>query len=889
MKEKANKTSAAPYKVKGAVLFTVVCVMMVLIVFLMGTLALAATANNRAHSNYQKAQTEATARAVLDAAARAVQDDTAATGVRTSVVSGVGFDVQLGAGGEIYKVDVRDTGSDKSYYDENDKAWKLADVYELSVTIDKTKADTTYSAYVTAKTVTTPGSGGGGGGGGAFVSMGGTSTIGTGGYITGGTYVGIDPALPGPAAGYYTIADNEVFVDSPYYINGSATTGTGQGLGVHFTAPGDYFAVIGNFTESQANQFLTDYTGFNWAASGGTMDYSRTPYVYVDGVFTLHSNSSSKIGDATAPTNVYCGTLQASGKLETRGDVYTFEPGGDSSIGSSGYVPTLYKWASSEISTISNAPTATSIYGSWFSKGNIEMYCDGNEVQGDLRAEGNITLSGSGSLDVDGDIVSGGILTVNAGVTLNAKNIYAGTVINNGTIKCSGQIYTLNPVQGNEPESTISGKEKVWYEIKLVSPASIPSPGDYTVKVDLIRHRKFDDGSSISTSSNTLLSDVEFTNIHLNGAHEISNAVGDELKNRVVANGLVPNPVKNENDIRNNTTEASAAWVDKSVPATINIAAASDVPTLYGKAIYPTEYDKTNIKTTINLQTPQKTDYSSYYTNSSTFSSRGEEFIGASGLNKLKGNTLANFQDMGGYYLIKGACYFEDITFDKNVYIDPASDIRVMLKNCSMGSNKSIIANDAHEITLYVLGSFTIGNNGGIFTRWYWDQLTAQGLDGTYPPAHFSGNTMQIKQEHTDASDDDYPNLIINSDPGAEMHLTNMTIVTAMVRAPQMLFEQSQGTTGSYDIEYTNADGALIHYGSGANSQTLTSSFNKTKLDTTGLIGQLIAEEIQLDNSRNWGMIFVEIPSGTTLTTPPTPPSTTPFAGDSTILYYDYY
>ena len=46
MKEKARLT-----KVKGTVLFTVVSVMMVLIVFLMGTLALAATANNRANRN----------------------------------------------------------------------------------------------------------------------------------------------------------------------------------------------------------------------------------------------------------------------------------------------------------------------------------------------------------------------------------------------------------------------------------------------------------------------------------------------------------------------------------------------------------------------------------------------------------------------------------------------------------------------------------------------------------------------------------------------------------------------------------------------------------------------------------------------------------------------
>ena len=64
MKERTNPKSVAPRKVKGTVLFTVVCVMMVLIVFLIGTLALAGTASMRASNTYSSTQTQATARAV---------------------------------------------------------------------------------------------------------------------------------------------------------------------------------------------------------------------------------------------------------------------------------------------------------------------------------------------------------------------------------------------------------------------------------------------------------------------------------------------------------------------------------------------------------------------------------------------------------------------------------------------------------------------------------------------------------------------------------------------------------------------------------------------------------------------------------------------------------
>ena len=52
---------------RGSVLFTVICVMALLIIFLTGTLALASASSNRAHKSYASSQASYTARAAIDA------------------------------------------------------------------------------------------------------------------------------------------------------------------------------------------------------------------------------------------------------------------------------------------------------------------------------------------------------------------------------------------------------------------------------------------------------------------------------------------------------------------------------------------------------------------------------------------------------------------------------------------------------------------------------------------------------------------------------------------------------------------------------------------------------------------------------------------------------
>ena len=68
-----NKTKN-PKRLKGVVLYTVVGVMMVLLLFVMSALALAANANKIALQDYARTQTQYTARSVVESVVQQLTD-----------------------------------------------------------------------------------------------------------------------------------------------------------------------------------------------------------------------------------------------------------------------------------------------------------------------------------------------------------------------------------------------------------------------------------------------------------------------------------------------------------------------------------------------------------------------------------------------------------------------------------------------------------------------------------------------------------------------------------------------------------------------------------------------------------------------------------------------
>lgn len=977
---------------KGTVLFTVVAVMMVLIVFLMGTLALAATANNRAHAVYQKAQTEATARAVLEAAYQAIADDTTATGIRSNVTAATTttpgtVDVHLSDTNQTYRVEIYDSGDNKSYYDPVERKWNTSKIYRLSVTVDKTKADTTYNAFITAKTETTPGHGGGGGGGGAFVSMGNATTIATGGFVSGGSYLGIDEKLytyqldpsgnvttalanyqkdaagdlvldangdPIPIGNVkyvkpsFTTSNNEVYVDAPYYVNGNLTTGGGQGFTVHFREFGDLFYVNGNFTESQAEQFRTDYTGFI-QPTGTKANYKNTPYIFIEGEFALHGDKTTYIGQkeykgagnvvtAGAPTNLYANRLNTNGNgIEIYGDIYLLEQdpkddtGADyiNKIGTSSDAGNskLYEWTKT---AVSNNPSASTVYGNLFSRGSVEYYTTGHSyVQGDFRCEKDVTFKGSETMEIGGNLVVGGTLKLD-GCNLKVNgNIYADSIDNSGnkTITCENDLYYVTGISGTAPMTSRIAPTVTtgyWYEAtaELTTGGHTTAGGTYDFNVSLIEHVT---ENGVPKADNVLLTNG-LKNAYVNPGQEndFANSWAKELIDAAgITVGCGDNNAVNNNKTASNQKTNTTSGARIPTPQHT----ASSVADAYGE-IYPSGYTLANIKTTINQDKPKPTKYTSYYTNST------DATFAATIPTATTSTSSLTIDPSGKYYVITADTYLKNLTIDKNIYINPATkNIRVIFENVQMGdsatgSDSSIIANDSvYQTEIYIIGTLKFLSKGAIATEYYWKELvsndlaaTLGGNDQTSKDFDAAGNPtpLKVRQLHKKETDPDYPNLIIMSDPGATLDMksgANNCLITAMVRAPQMTFAFAQAqelrTLEYYEnntidsSDNANYDGAPVIVGANANdakyktmhpfssisdaSNAARSGLNPSKITTIGLIGQLIAGKIDIPNTANFGMVYVDIPSGTVITAPPTPPSTNPFAGQSSVLFYDYY
>ena len=442
MKEKARLT-----KVKGTVLFTVVSVMMVLIVFLMGTLALAATANNRANRNYQKEQTEATARAVLDAVVEAINQDDKKVGGLTDKIGNLSiggadltFNVTFDEGGTKKEYPVTITKMEERPFYEKDK-WQTGNVYSVSTTIimQSTGVETVYTAYMSdAETNTGGGKSGGGGGGGAFVSMGDTATagkIGTDGYISGGTAVNLSGAS---SKTYHLGHSNGVTMMVPVYINGNVVLDTAVTGEFTVVDAQQYFATTGDL--SVKNTFtVTVSDEFSWPATA--VNYKNIPCIFVGGTLRQEGGSDVYLNkDSETALNVYCGNIELkyedTAKFAMKGNLYCFND--DSTKPSRLYYKNpadattkLYQWTKKTI-TDSTGKNKDTIFGDLYSKGYVEL---GIGVEGDVRVVHDLTIKQGTT--VGGDVVVGGTLMVSSGLTLNCQNIIADTLIVDGTINCT--------------------------------------------------------------------------------------------------------------------------------------------------------------------------------------------------------------------------------------------------------------------------------------------------------------------------------------------------------------------------------------------------------------------------------------------------------------------
>ncbi len=841
------KEKASPKRLKGTVLFTVVSVMMVLIVFLMGTLALAATASNRAASNYQKAQTEATARTVIDSVVQAVNSNADIRATVAALAENASTPVTVaGSDGIDVTATITNVGT-QPMFDESAQEWNDGKLFQVTTTVGKTKAETTYSAYFSAVIPETEAPGAGGG---AFVSLGDMSgtEVATGGYITGGTFINIQQDPGADPETFYFTKNGTMIVDAPFYLDGNVDIR--NKFYMHFRLPGDYFVITNNLTYTDIDALQTDYEGF----TGTISNYKDVPFLYVGNLFNFASKTDAgavKFGDEAQgiPFNIFCGQFKTghdSANFSLYGDMYNFLSNVDNVFSGSDNTR-LYKWASSTL-TNSNGDSAM---GNWYSAGNVTI-SKNLTIDGDLRVEGNVTISSN--VTVGGDVVVGGTLEITAG-TLECGNIYATNVENKGTIDCSGTVKaktyggtgTLKDKVVPTQQVQVSYVENTptTYELK----ATHDWGDQYAVTYDVTISRQVinPDGSLAPATTETRTETEKWVNVRPAGQVVTAASLLKEL------------------GIENGTIQEYAT-----TSPFVQIAAGSDVETEYGK-IYPEAYDKDNIAGTVLTQ-PVISDYTNYPDEPSDLGSgiwSGGHFVIPEYTDAtLPKETRADGTEISNLAVVTESCVLSG-DFNSSIYIDPESGpVTVVLRDVTMTRNEyMIVVNDDKDVTLFIQGTLKI-IGGGLITKDYLDLMGVtnaalvskdeiRGDVAAVQPTKINTaekwkNGLTIPQNSV-KGDKTYPNVIIYGDKDSVLDMAGASnsLLTALVRAPQLTFRQGLGLEAQHEIDYVNPGGGIKRYGVG------TTGSNSDKNKYVGVIGQLVAQHIELTNNADWGLIFI--------------------------------
>lgn len=867
MKEKTT----IPKRVKGTVLFTVVAVMMVLIVFMTATLALAASANRRAYAQFQKHQTEATARTVLDAAMQAINDDIGDSGGLKDQISKTSTSMTMNVSasdGLNEIVTVTNTGKTKSVFDADQGTWVEGAVYELRTTVvnEATGSATDYCAYIvegyteSTSVNNTHNSD-------AFVAGGASPGASTGGFVMGGSSIGI--ALTPKPASLGMINDSSYM--APMYIN-TENYQAAANVTVYFNkvASKSYFAMTGDFTP--ANNFRLETAGdIAWPA--GDVKYTDIPCMYIEGVF--HRNSSDldlrlkdSSGDAVIPLNLYCGSIASDragedipNRFEVMGNIYCFDENANSNLTCQNPGTKLYKWTSAQI-TGQDGSTYNEVFGSVYSKGSLQL---GNiDVEGEARAEKDIEIRKN--LNVGTGMVVGGTLTINSGCNLTVGGeVRAVKIVNNGNLNVPAgtNIYCYeysgpalpNVVMLDATGLPIKDTVSVWYTDDTGAGVMVeknPWWDGYKAKYQLTKHTR-----SASTGTEA--------------TGPIAKATGEEWSpNEANYRASNPNYLALQTEYNN--------FMAHNSEATAEVENIYDYNICPGEDIYPADYEKANLKSNV-VATPVMSDYE-YPT---TLAELDDGSISISTTPYALGtvgtatNPITTSGRLEGYY-------------DGNrgdIYIKADSPIVVDVSNFTFDGRNSrkIIVEENAAVYFFVENKFEIINGGQLITKDYDELLNHQNGD------------FEIEAVQSNENSPYFPNIYIYGAEGSEMKSNNNSFITANIRAQKMRFGSATGWSGwgggrndrqmtyvQYVPQDSNGDGVID-----ASDTSLRTTFplkrNAGKKASLGLIGQLICDNTDISNE--WTLVYVTVSNGGA----PGPIS----AGDSSIpdhytnLYYNYY
>ncbi len=443
---------------KGAVLFTVVSVLAIMIIFMTCTLAMSAAANKRARKTYSTSQSSYTARTAIDSILAAVGTDKNFSKSIRDLKLGNEMDVIVelnnASMGSIDNAKIKYVGTKKVFDpDATVNAWVNRNLYEISADVTIGGETTTIKSNVLQDPPQPPG---GGGGGAAFLTYGGGLDVGNFTGTWGGSYFGMGDWANGEVTknwqtglsyiewnpvlskmmlltdkGYLTDKDyhfqNDNHVEAPFVVNGNFNVTNKLTVYYNYHASG-----VDNPGMQIWGDLNIDNNKLNLQATAKLKEYIKNngysfidmPYLYVDG--TIRSGNpgltigvgDGEVKEFNAPLNVFCGNMETNaGTVKLRADVYCMDNDKTTVFGDNG--SNLYRWSNS---VVNGGVSYSTLGGDFYSKGNVEVAGQNeHSFGGDVRIEGDLIVKSK--MTVEGILAVGGNIKIEGGtLTVNGKN-----------------------------------------------------------------------------------------------------------------------------------------------------------------------------------------------------------------------------------------------------------------------------------------------------------------------------------------------------------------------------------------------------------------------------------------------------------------------------------
>lgn len=441
-----------PKKAKGTVLFTAICIMMIIMLILSSTIGVLAMTQRRTYAEFGETQAYYSSKSVVDSVMKYMQtDEDFAKDVYQSisknkvVTASANVPVSMG---EVVDITITPEGKDpvtEDYLLSIRATCKVGG--ELNSTTFHIRKNKLGSAVRPSGTSS------------GFVSLGGTGSVNNHTSVLGGASfsVGSDPNgtinFGNPGVAYGTIVANaSVNVNTQYQF----MLDEKQGL-----------SVSKDLTLINEVQFKSFYEGADakddYDENGGMIDYEKIPYVYVGDKFTLQTNGfnfgANSMTSPRNPINVYCGSFDVKGGQNyfISGDVVCYDEDERSTLTLSTTTLSILDWFAS----IMGGPQTVRT-GSFYTKGDLDinnMNKNKLAIDGDLYVQGDLYLRDVGG-GIDGLTVTG-TTYVGGKVYVNLNEQDKSTFQLNGKNLADSAVFPAHYEKDNVEKNIVSTNDKV--------------------------------------------------------------------------------------------------------------------------------------------------------------------------------------------------------------------------------------------------------------------------------------------------------------------------------------------------------------------------------------------------------------------------------------------